>query len=255
MTVQHQELWLRWRNCRDKAARDALTQHYLWLVRYVAGRLMVGLPSHVDQADVEGHGCFGLLEAIARYDPERGVRFETFAIPWIRGACLEGLRAMQWAPALRRRVRQLEKVRDELMEALGREPTVAELAERMGITLEEAERRLQEAGTLAVLSLDEAVAFDDGETTSLADRVADAEAVDPEEESQLAERREVLARAVASLSEQEQLVIALIYEEGLIAKEVSEVLGVSQARVSQVHSKAILRLRGKLSRLKRDLVS
>lgn len=255
MTVQHQELWLRWRHSHDTAARDALTQHYLWLVRYVAGRLMVGLPGHVDQADVEGHGCFGLLEAIARYDPARGVRFETFAIPWIRGACLEGLRAMQWAPALRRRVRQLEKVRDELMEALGREPTAAELAENMGVTVEEAERRLQEAGTLAVLSLDEAVAFGDGETGSLGDRVADAEAVDPELESQLAERREVLARAVASLTEQEQLVIALIYQEGLIAKEVSEVLGVSQARVSQVHSKAILRLRGKLSRLKRDLVS
>jgi len=255
VTVQHQELWRRWRHSRDTAARDALTQHYLWLVRYVAGRLMVGLPGHVDQADVEGHGCFGLLEAIARYDPDRGVRFETFAIPWIRGACLEGLRAMQWAPALRRRVRQLEKARDELVETLGREPTSAELAEYMGITVVEAERRLQEAGTLAVLSLDETLAFDDGETTSLGDRVADADAVDPETESQLAERREVLARAVASLTEQEQLVIALIYQEGLIAKEVSEVLGVSQARVSQVHSKAILRLRGKLSRMKRDLVS
>ena len=106
-----------------------------------------------------------------------------------------------------------------------------------------------------MLSLDEALAFDDGETAVLADRVADEEAVDPELESQRAERREVLARAIASLTEQEQLVIALIYQEGLIAKEVSEVLGLSQARISQVHSKAILRLRGKLSRMKRDLVS
>jgi len=255
VTVQHLELWQRWRQCHDTAARDALAQHYLWLVRYVAGRLMVGMPAHVDQGDVEGHGCFGLLEAIARYDPDRGVRFETFAIPWIRGACLEGLRAMQWAPALRRRVRQLERVREELTGILGREPSAAELAEQMGISVEEAERRLQEAGTLAVLSLDETLAFDDGEAKALAERVADDEAVDPELESQRAERREVLARAIASLSEQEQLVIALIYQEGLIAKEVSEVLGLSQARISQVHSKAILRLRGKLSRLKRDLVS
>jgi len=254
VTVQYQELWQRWRRFHDTAARDALTQRYLWLVRYVAGRLMVGLPEHVDQADVEGHGCFGLLEAIARYEPERGVRFETFAIPWIRGACLEGLRAMQWAPALRRRVRQLEKARDELMGLYGREPTAEELAAHMGTSVEEVERRLQEAGTLAVLSLDESVALDDGES-ALGDRVADDEAVDPERESELAERREVLARAIASLSQQEQLVISLIYQEGLIAKEVSEVLGVSQARVSQVHSKAILRLRGKLSRLKRDLVS
>ncbi|WP_273380723.1 FliA/WhiG family RNA polymerase sigma factor [Symbiobacterium thermophilum] len=255
MTVQYSELWRRWRQFHDTAARDALVQQYLWLVRYVAGRLMVGMPDHIDQGDVEGHGCFGLLEAVARYDPDRGVRFETFAIPWIRGACLEGLRAMQWAPALRRRVRQLEKVRDELVGILGREPSAAELADHMGITVDEAEKRLQEAGTLAVLSLDEALAFDDGESTALGDRVADDEAADPERESELAERREVLARAIASLSEQEQLVLALIYQEGLIAKEVSEVLGVSQARISQVHSKAILRLRGKLSRLKRDLVS
>ncbi|MFS8641180.1 MAG: FliA/WhiG family RNA polymerase sigma factor [Symbiobacteriaceae bacterium] len=255
MTVQHSDLWRRWRQFHDTAARDALVQHYLWLVRYVAGRLMVGLPDHVDQGDLEGHGCFGLLEAVNRYDPDRGVRFETFAIPWIRGACLEGLRAMQWAPALRRRVRQLEKVRDELMGVLGREPSAAELAEHMGIPVAEAEKRLQEAGTLAVLSLDEALAFDDGEETVLAARVADEDAVDPERESQRAERREVLARAIASLTEQEQLVLALIYQEGLIAKEVSEVLGLSQARISQVHSRAILRLRGKLSRLKKDLVS
>lgn len=255
MTVQHQALWQRWRQNQDAAARDELTQQYLWLVRYVAGRLMVGLPSHVDQGDLEGHGCFGLLEAVNRYDPERGVRFETFAIPWIRGGCLEGLRAMQWAPALRRRVRQLERAREELMGLLGREPTAAELAKQMGLALEDVEKRLAEAGTLAVLSLEEAFAFDDGESTTLADRLADADAEDPLEESQKEERRELLAKAIGSLTEQEQLVISLIYQEGLIAREVSEVMGVSQARISQVHSKAILRLRGKLSRLKRDLVS
>lgn len=255
MTVQYEALWQRWRQNHDTAARDELTRQYLWLVRYVAGRLMVGLPSHVEQADLEGHGCFGLLEAVSRYEPERGVRFETFAIPWIRGACLEGLRAMQWAPALRRRVRQLERTREELIAALGRDPTAEELAQQMGLTVEEVEKRLQEAGTLAVLSLDEAMAFEDGDANTLADRLADDGAEDPLAESEKEERRAVLARAIAGLSAQEQLVISLIYQEGLIAREVAEVLGLSQARVSQVHSKAILRLRGKLSRMKRDLVS
>lgn len=255
MNVQHQELWHRWRQSRDTAARDELTRIYLWLVRYVAGRLMIGLPAHVDGSDIEGHGCFGLLEAINRYEPERGVRFETFALPWVRGACLEGLRTMQWAPALRRRVRQLEKAREELLTTLGHEPTREELAEKLGLSPDEVDKRIQEAGTLAVLSLDEAQLAEEGEANSLADRLADENAADPLVESQLAERRAVLVRAIESLSEQEQLVISLIYHEGLMAREVAEVLGLSQARISQIHSKAILRLRGKLSRVKRDLVS
>ncbi|MFZ5826799.1 MAG: FliA/WhiG family RNA polymerase sigma factor [Bacillota bacterium] len=256
MSVQHKDLWQRWRQSQDTAARDELTRSYLWLVRYIAGRLMVGLPSHVDQSDMEGHGCFGLLEAMNRYDPERGVRFETFAIPWIRGACFEGLRAMQWAPALRKRARQFEKAQEELLTALGREPSREELAQHMGLTPEEIDKRMEEVGTLTILSLDETFTYqDEGDSSSLAERVSDKNAPDPVAESEFAEKRDLLAKAIESLSEKERLVISLFYYEGLLAREISEVLGLSQARVSQIHSQAILRLRGKLSRLKKDLVS
>lgn len=255
MDVQRKDLWQRWRQSRDSAARDELTQAHLWLVRYVAGRLMVGLPSHVDQGDLEGHGCFGLLEAVERYDPERGVRFETFAIPWIRGACLEGLRAMQWAPNLRRRARQVEKAYQELLALHGREPSQEELAAHLSITVDELEKRVEEVGALAVLSLDESLTYDDGDTVSLKDKLMDQSAIDPMAESVAGEKREVLARAIETLSEQERVVVSLYYYEGLLAREISEVLGLSQARISQIHSRAILRLRGKLSRLKKDLVS
>lgn len=255
MAVKHEELWVRWRGSRDLEARDQLVETYLWLIRYVAGRLMVGLPSHFDQGDVEGHGAFGLLEAVERYDPARGVRFETYAIPWVRGACLEGIRATQWAPAMRKRVRQVEKGQDELAQLLGREPTPEELARHLGLTLDELEQRINEAGTLSVLSLDESLLDDEGDGASRGEKLADPNAPDPQAASQLTERRELLAGAIDTLPEQERLVVSLFYYEGLLAKEISQLLNLSQARISQVHSKAILRLRGKLSRMKSVLVS
>lgn len=255
MTVEYQELWQRWREQGDTAARDQLAERYIWLVRYVAGRLMVGLPAQFDQEDVEGYGCFGLLDALAKYDPARGVRFETYAIPWIRGACLKGIRAQQWAPALRKRVRELERAHGELAVRLGREPTQEELGRFMGLNPDELEQRMAEVGCLSVLSLDETLPDAEGDGSSLSDRLPDPDACDPEIAPQLAERRERLEKAIDSLTEQERLVVSLFYYEGLMAKEIAAVMGLSPARISQIHSRAILRLRGKLSRLKELMVS
>ncbi|HEY3367230.1 MAG TPA: FliA/WhiG family RNA polymerase sigma factor [Symbiobacteriaceae bacterium] len=255
MSVEHGELWRSYREARDPSIRDRLVEQYLWLVRYVAGRLMVGLPSHFDQGDLEGHGCFGLLEAIERYDLERGVRFETYAIPWVRGACLKGVKAQQWAPNMRKRVRQLEKAHEELAQALGREPSDDELAAHLSLTQAEMQERMAEAGCLTVLSLEESYHDAEGEGTTLAERLADPTAPSPTTLSEEAERRDLLAAAIDSLPPQERLVISLFYYEGLLAREISEILNLSQARISQIHSRAILRLRGKLSRMKRILVS
>lgn len=255
VTVKYQDLWQRWREQGDTAARDALAERYIWLVRYVAGRLMVGLPPQFDQADVEGHGCFGLLEALSKYDPSRGIRFETFAIPWIRGACLKGIRAQQWAPAIRKRVRELERAQGKLMEQLGREPSRQELADYMGLSPEELDARIGEVGCLSVLSLEQTLPDGEGEGANLGERLPDPDAPDPLTASQQTERRERLMQAIDSLSEQERLVVSLYYYEGLMAKEIAEVMGLSPARISQIHSKAILRLRGKLSRLKELMVS
>jgi RNA polymerase sigma factor for flagellar operon FliA len=255
MSVKNVELWTRWCGDRDMAAREALTEAYLWLVRFVAGRLMLGLPAHFEQDDVEGHGCLGLLEAMDHYDPTRGVRFETYAIPWIRGACLQGIRAQQWAPALRKRVRQLEQARADLVAVLGREPDAEELARVLKVSPAELERRTAEMGCLSILSLEEVLSDADGEGTSLHERLADPDAEDPLETSALEERRERLAAAIDSLPAQERLVVALIYHEGLTMREVTDLLELSAARISQIHSKAILRLRGKLARSKELMVS
>lgn len=255
MAVKHEELWLRWRNERDLSARDQLAETYLWLVRWVAGRLMVGLPSHYEQGDVEGHGCFGLLDAIEKYDPARGVRFETLAIPWIRGACLQGIKALQWAPTLRKRVRQLELAQAELEQVLGREPEPEEVAKYLKVAVEEVERRTAEVGCLSVLSLEETIMDAEGEGLSLMEQLPDPNAEDPVESSTLAERRDRLGQAIDTLPDQERLVVALFYYEGLLAKEISDLLGLSAARVSQIHSRAILRLRGKLARMKELMVS
>lgn len=255
MAVKHEDLWVRWRQTGDVTARDQLIEKYLWLIRYVAGRLMVGLPSHFEQDDVEGHGSFGLLDALDRYDMDRGVRFETFAIPWVRGACLEGIRALQWAPALRKRVRQLDRAQMELEAALGREPTLDELAKYLRTSVADLEKRIAESGTLGILSLEETLNDPDGDGSNLKERLADPNAEDPLASTEMEERREVLAQAIDGLPDQERLVVSLFYYEGLVAKEISELLDLSQARISQVHSRAIHRLRGKLSRLKALLVS
>ncbi|MDF2627629.1 MAG: fliA [Symbiobacteriaceae bacterium] len=253
--LKHLDLWQRWRGDGDLAARDRLVAEYLWLVRFVAGRLMIGMPRQFDQDDVEGHGCFGLLDAVAKFDPGRGIRFETFAIPWVRGACLQGVRALQWAPALRKRVRELERAQAELERVLGHEPTQRELAHFLKLSDQELERRMAEVGCLSVLSLEETIVDGEGEGTALQDRLADPQAVDPAQASAQDERRLRLAEAIDGLPEQERLVIALFYHEGLIAREIGDLLNLSPSRISQIHSRAILRLRGKLARMKELMVS
>lgn len=255
MASEHEELFRRWRDAGDATARNRLAELYLWLVRYVAGRLMVGLPSHFDQGDVEGHGCFGLLEAIDKYDPDRGVRFETYAIPWVRGACLKGIRALQWAPALHKRVRQLEQAQQELADRLGRDASHEELADFLGISAAELDRRIGEMGSLILISLHETFGEEDGDGVSLQERIADPNVPDPLTAYELEERHQRLAAALNSLPEQERLVMALFYYEGLTAWEISALLQRSPARVSQIHSRAVLRLRGKLARMKALLVS
>lgn len=255
MAIKHPEDWRQWREEKNLTARDRLVEAYLWLVRYAAGRLMVGLPSHFDQDDLEGHGCFGLLDAVERYDPSRGVRFETYALPWVRGACLQGIRALQWAPTLRKRVRQLDRAQGELETLLGREPSNEELARFLKMSPQELERRMAEVGCLSILSLEEILLDADGEGASLGERLADPSATDPLSATEEEERRERLGAAIDGLPEQERLVVALIYYEGLIAREITELLNLSAARISQIHSRAILRLRGKLARHKAMMVS
>ncbi|HLO01870.1 MAG TPA: FliA/WhiG family RNA polymerase sigma factor [Symbiobacteriaceae bacterium] len=238
-------LWLRYKETRESGARDALVELYLPLVRMVAGRLSMGLPSQVEVDDLESFGLFGLLEAIERFDPARGVKFETYASTRVRGAIIDGLRAETWAPALRQKARQLDQVETRLETQLGREPLEHEIAEGLGLTVQELHRRRGEVGAALLVSLDDVVPGDEDGLT-LGDRLTDLDSPNPEAEALFGERRAILADAIETLTEKERLVITLFYFEGLTAKEIAAVLRLSVARISQLHSKALLRLRGRL---------
>lgn len=249
-------LWKRYKEARDPDAREGLVMAYASLVRYVAGRLAMGMPSQVELDDLESYGLFGLLEAIDRFDPGRGVKFETYAMTRIRGAIIDGLRADTWAPALKQKVKQMDEAQAQLETQLGREPTDEELGARLGLSAAELVRRRSEVAAAVILSLDEVTSTnEDGEGVSAVERLEDPTSPDPMAEALFSERREILAAALEKLPEKERLVVTLFYFEGLTAKEIAMVMSLSVARISQLHSKAILRLRGRLSRAKQQLIS
>ena len=249
-------LWRRWREGRDPPAREALIVRYLPLVRYIAGRLAFGVPAAVDQGDLESYGLFGLIDAVERFEPSRGFRFETFAAPRIRGAILDGLRSESWAPVLRKKAHQLQAAYNSLETTLSRSPTDAELAGALGISSKELQRWQAQLGAVTVLSLDEPVPLlGDGGEITLAEMLPDASATDPGREAARLERARGVTEALPVRTEKERLVVTLFYYEGLTAREIGEVLGLTPARISQLHSMAILRLRGRLARRKAQLTS
>lgn len=241
------ELWRAFLVSGDREIRNRLVERFAPLVRRVVGRFAIAGGAGAEAEDLLSLGTIGLIEAVERFDPSRGIRFEAYAIARIRGAVLDGLRQLDPAPvSWRRRARLLGRAYEELEGRLGRDPTEEEVAEYLGIERAELHRWLDEIGRISVLSLEE-VLFDD--VTRL-DRVEDGEAEDP---SGLAERRERiqrLAAALGRLSERERQVVALFYNDGLTVSEISQVLGLSPSRISQLHRRAVLRLRGLLSRHK-----
>jgi RNA polymerase sigma factor for flagellar operon FliA len=226
-------------------ARERLILHYAPLVKYVAGRLGAGLPQTVEQADLVSNGMFGLMDALDKFDPARNVKFETYAIPRIRGAILDELRAMDWVPrSIRFKARELDKANNELETELKRPPTDEEVAERLGITVPELQEQLTQISFVSVMALDEVIGGDErGEPRSLLDTLADAAGRDPTAELEGQEMRGILATAINSLTEREKIVVTLYYFEGLTLSEIGEILGVTESRVCQIHTKAVGGLR------------
>src|SRR4249920_2796955 len=232
-----------------EGARVRLILHYAPLVKYVASRVATGLPASVDQADLVSYGMFGLIDALEKFDLGRGNKFETYAIPRIKGAIIDELRAMDWVPrSVRFKAREIEKAHTDLEAMLKRQPTEREMAERLGITLRELHDVVSQISFVSVLALDELVSVgtDRGEQVSLIDTLAD-KGVDPTLGLESQETRGLLAAAVNSLSEREKIVVTLYYFEGLTLAEIGEILGVTESRVCQIHTKAVGSLRGQLS--------
>ena len=229
--------------------REEVIHRYIHLVKYVAGRISVNLPPNVELSDLINDGVVGLIDAIEKYDDERGVKFETYAITRIHGAIIDALRALDWVP---RAIRELERTQHELEAEFGRQASDDEVAVKMGIPKRELEQLQQKVRSTSVLSLEEHLPNDRGNDIPLLDTLK-GEDGDLGLDVEQREIREALVGAVQSLSKQERTVIELYYFEGQTLKEIKVVLNVSESRVSQIHAQAVIHLRQKLRVLRGDL--
>jgi len=235
--------WDRWLQNGSKTSRDHLIVHYSPLVKFVAGRVGAGLPSSVDPGDLVSSGVFGLIDAIERFDPERGVKFETFAMPRIRGAVYDGLRELDWVPrSVRNHARQVERAFSELEHSLGRAPSDDELATHLRISVRELDRRLAAIASTTIGPLDRLMASG---TEPLADDGPGSDA--PVAQVEDRELSELMSAEIERLPDREKLVLSLYYDEGLTLDEIGSVLDVTKSRVSQIHTKSVLHLRARLS--------
>ena len=243
------DLWRRYKGSADERARERLVVAYSPLVKYVAGRMASGLPAHVEEADLISYGLVGLISAIERFDLAREIKFETYAITRIKGAIIDELRSIDWVPrSVRARAREIERVNSKLEHELHRAPTDDEMATALNVTTDEFQDLLLQISNSSMAALDElwTVSDSSGDQVSLLDTLQDPGAPDPAHVVDTTELKDRIADAIARLPEREKLVVALYYYENLTLREIGEVLGVTESRVSQLHTKAVLRLRSHL---------
>ena len=242
-------LWAEYKQSHSAEAREKVILHYAPLVKYVAGRVSTGLPPSVEFGDLVSYGVFGLLDAIEKYDPDRGIKFETYAIARIKGAIIDELRADDWVPrSVRFKAREIERAYVALESELRRIPTDDEVAEKLGISVPEYLNLLSKMSLISLVALDElwTVSGDKPDKISLADIVEDVKVKDPSKTFEIEEMKDIIADSINHLPERERIVVTLYYFEGLTMREIGEVLSVTESRVCQMHTKAILRLRARL---------
>lgn len=247
------EAWRLYKQHADMRARDKLILAYSPLVKYVAGRMSSGLPAHIEEGDLVSYGLLGLIGALDRFDPSRNIKFETYAVSRIKGSIIDELRALDWVPrSVRSWARKVEAAVTRLENRLMRAPTDEEIATELEVDVDEFQDILNQISCASVVALDE---FWDStgpgqDKVNLIDTIEDTDAPDPSRAYRIQVIKETLTSAIERLPERERIVIGLYYYEGLTLKEIGEVLGVTESRVSQLHTKAVLRLRG---RIKEDL--
>ena len=235
--------WERWLRRRSSAARDHLIVSYAPLVKFIAGRLGAGLPSSVDPGDLVSSGVLGLIDALERFDPAQGVKFETFATPRIRGAIYDGLRQLDWVPrSVRTKARDVQRAISEFENVNGRSPSDQELADQLGIAREQLDRWLSSIASTTIGPLERAL---DAGAEPMA--LNGEEPVLPSAVVEYQELRDLMHQEIDKLPEREKLVLSLYYDEGLTLAQIARVLGVSESRVPQLHSKSVLHLRSRLT--------
>lgn len=243
--TDERDLWVRFKEHGDASARDELIILYIRVVKYVAGRMAIHVPSNIEMDDLVGWGVLGLLDAVEKFDPSQNIKFSTYATFRIRGAIIDEIRSLDWAPrSLRAMARKVGSTREQLRHEQGSEPTVDDIAEAMDTTPRQVENCIAQIQTAQILSLDDFLPSADRADTRKADMVADTGAKNPESEAEARERQARLVEAILGLAEQQQKVLNLYYYEELTLKEIGAVLDVSESRVCQIHGAAIKVLRG-----------
>jgi RNA polymerase sigma factor FliA len=248
-------VWSVFKETGDRMARERLILHYAPLVTMVAGRVRAVLPSTVEQADLVSYGMFGLIDAIEKFETDRAVKFETYASARIRGAIIDELRAIDWIPrSVRTKARAVDRAFAELEGELRRPPTEHEVAQRLQIGVGELRAVFTQLSTVNVAALDELLGAgsERGDSLSLIDTLEDQGAVDPQGNVEAAETKVLLARAIERLGEREKIVLVLYYYEGMTLAEIGRVLGVTESRISQMHTAAMVRLRRALQESERS---
>lgn len=253
--AQTERLWAEYKRSGKREDRDRLILVYAPLVKYVASRVAVGLPQNVEQADLVSYGMFGLIDAIEKFDLERGYKFETYAISRIRGAILDELRSIDWVPrSVRAKARALEQAYAKLENQLRRSPTEAEVAVELDLTDDQLQTTLSQISFIGLAALDEMLSGGErGESMTLGDTIADS-GEGPVAAFEVEEMKHILAEAVNGMPEREKLVLTLYYYEGLTLAEIGRVLGVTESRVCQIHTKAVIQLRSRLQAAEREPV-
>ena len=243
------ELWTRFKEEHDQQAREQLILHYAPLFKFIAGRVGANLPSTVENADLVSYGLFGLIDAIEKFEPERGLKFETYALSRIRGSIIDELRGLDWVPrSVRSRSREVERAYVELENELHRAPSDEEVAARVGMSVDSLHDLFATVSYTNVAALDELLHGGEGAAT-LGDSVVDRRLAAPEEAFEGQSLREAIGGAVHLLTEREQIIVALYYYEAFTLAEIGQVLGVTESRVSQLHSRAMLQLRAAMTEM------
>lgn len=249
VTQRQKDLWQKYTETKSPAIREELILEYSGLVKFVAGRLSIYFGSNVDYDDMVSYGVFGLIDAIDKFDVSKGVKFETYASLRIRGSIIDSIREMDWVPrSLRQKSKELEKAYFVAGNKLGRSASDKEVADHLGISVTELQKTIDEVSSLSLLSLEDFLEqnYEIGVGAPTAERIEDS----PEYHAEIGELKRILGDAINKLTEKEKLVITLYYFEELTLKEISAIMGVSESRVSQLHTRAILRLKGRIARHK-----
>ena len=251
-----EELWKIYRKSHDTSIRDFFVKQYAPLVKYVAGKVAIGMPHNVEFDDLVGFGVFGLFDAIEKYDPTKHVKFKTYAVTRIRGSIFDELRSIDWVPrSVRQKSREVEDTIRSLESRLGRAASDEEIAKAMSMNVQEFQSLILKISSTSILSLNDVwYSGEDDDQISIVESVESPTSLNPDTIVEREEIKRVIVEAISELPEKEKKVLILYYYEDLTLKEIGHVLGVTESRISQLHTKAVMRLRSKLTNVKKGIM-